>query len=691
MASRLLAIAKRLSSGLETLQAPYLAFSVLDVLGPVCTAPLVLAGLGWLVAVTDLTLMRTAWPTFLLLLVLEFVFERFGFFLFAEVIPGTQYDWSAALGTVVTWSAALMFGPTALWLFVLQELIDRIRKWRRSPSTGMRWNILRNFTMNFVAVALAGLVALALYQRWGGAFPLPGLGLAHVLPALGATFVWSLLFGLVYGPPLIYFGGSRAYGVELTGHSREILVKWVVSFVGWRFLANPFAILAAGLYAQNGLGGYLFFVAGLFLASLLAHQLSDAVERGQQRHRELEKLEQVGRAILDAPPDASTLPDVLNEHIPPMFPYSCVEVRLFPDRIVLRHPDDRRPVDASVWEWLRETPEARYFLPGAKLPWGGGSCSDGVLVAPIFDFERSQLIGGICLSRHRQPGAVADLMPAVQSLAAQVSSALHSAEVYAQSLAHQRVEQELALAGRIQASFLPTNLPHVPGWQLAAALKPARETCGDFYDVIPLPNGRFGILIADVADKGMGAALYMALSRTLIRTYAIQYHTRPDYVLRVANRRILMDTDANMFVTVFYGVLDAVTGAMTYCNAGHNPPFLLGAQGGRIAALRGTGMALGVIENATCEQREVQFAPGDALVLYTDGITEAQDARETFFGEGRLLRVARANLGRSAQEVQDALIDTVDGFVGDVPQFDDITVMVVVRCSTSEHRTDNLD
>lgn len=246
----------------------------------------------------------------------------------------------------------------------------------------------------------------------------------------------------------------------------------------------------------------------------------------------------------------------------------------------------------------------------------------------------------------------------------------------------QRINQELALAWQIQAGFLPDDLPDIPGWQLAATLKPSRETSGDFYDLIPLPNGRFGILVADVTDKGMGAALFMVLSRTLIRTYAVRYHTQPDFVLRAANRRILMDINTDQFVTVFYGVLDPVTGTLTYCNAGHNPPYLLSAQNDDVVqALRRTGMPLGIFEDVNWEQKAVQLAPGDMLVLYTDGLTEAQDPQEEFFGEERLLELAQANLGRSAQDVQDALMAHVHEFMGDAPQFDDITLAVVVRDS----------
>jgi DNA-binding NarL/FixJ family response regulator/serine phosphatase RsbU (regulator of sigma subunit) len=247
---------------------------------------------------------------------------------------------------------------------------------------------------------------------------------------------------------------------------------------------------------------------------------------------------------------------------------------------------------------------------------------------------------------------------------------------------HRKVGQELALAGEIQASFLPGVVPDVPGWQVTATLEPARETAGDFYDFIPLPNGRLGMLVADVADKGMGAALYMALSRTLIRTYAAEHDRRPELLLSAVNDRILMDTRASLFVTVFYGILDPISGTLTYCNAGHNPPYLLSAKdGGSAQELGRTGIPLGIEEDVTWQQGAVPLAPGDVLVLYTDGITEAQDRHQDFFGEERLLEIAQANLERSAGYIQDVLIAEVHRFVDDAPQSDDITLMVVVRDS----------
>jgi serine phosphatase RsbU (regulator of sigma subunit) len=687
---RLLAIAKGFWPELESMSGSERRDGVGNVVGFLYTAPLALAGLVWLIALTDLPQLRAGWPMLLLLFALLFVFERLGFYLFVEVTPGTYADWSASLGDIIIWSAALLFGPSALWLLVCYGFIYYARWWRRYTSTGARWTCLRNFTLNFAEGTVGSLIALTLYKHWGGTFPLPGLTLDSVLPAFYATFVWWLLSVLIWMPLLAYFGKSRIS----TGSSLGTALRFWTIAMGWDALVNPFAILAAGLHTQNGLGGYLFVVAGLLLASLLAHQLSQAAQRSQQRSRELEKLEQLGRAIINAgccavPAEVPTfLPDMLKEHVSNMFPYSQMEIRIFPDHTLLRHPEDVPATGAWTWEWLRTTSEAHYFPPGEVLPWEEQPARDAVVVAPILDVENLEAIGGIYLARRRVPAtlATADLLPAVlpavQSLAAQVASALNSAQVYEERLAHQRVEQELALAGQIQASFLPDDLPHVPGWQLAARLKPARETSGDFYDVIPLPNGQFAIAVADVADKGMGAALYMALSRTLIRTYGLECCTQPEPVLSAVNRRILMDTRAGMFVTVFYGILDPVTGKLTYCNAGHNPPYLLSAQNSHaVQTLGKTGMALGVTEDAAWTQGRVQLAPGDMLVFYTDGVTEAQNWQGAFFGEGRLIEIAQAKLGSPAQDVQDALILGIDDFVGDAPQFDDITLMVVVRDS----------
>jgi len=707
MENRLKAIARALWPDIEALAGTDYIGALFNVIGFLYTAPLGLAGLAWLATVTDLGLMRSEWTKLVLLLALLFVSERLNFYFFVEVTPGTYSDWQASLTSVITWSAALVFGPSGLWLAAIHGLIHYARRWQRSPSVERRWSCVRNFAFN-LSETLTSLVALTVYAQWAGrgtphiAFPLPGLALDSVLPAVLATFVWSLLSALVWVPILAVF--MHFWASTLSASSKWAFLGFWAGALGWPVLVGPFAVLAAGLYAQNGVGGYLFFVSGLLLASLLAHHLSQAVERGQQRSRELGKLERLGRAILGAPPDASTLGQVLEEHVADMFPLSSIEIRierspLLPAQTLLRHvaqgalvPHDRLSVGPSTWAWILTTCEAHHFLPGEQMPWGEVPVSDAVLVAPILEVESAEAVGGIYLVRNWQPEAIASLVPAIQSLAAQVASALHRARVHAQTLHNQRVEQELALASRIQRSFLPDHLPSIPGWKLAATLQPARETSGDFYDVIPLPGGRWGLLIADVADKGVASALVMALSRTLIRTYAAQYKTQPQLVLQAANSRILEDTQADLFVTVFYGVLDPATGTLTYSSAGHHPPYLVGTGNGcSPRSMPRTGMALGVMEDVAWEQEVVHIAPGEALLLYTDGVTDAQNGQQEFFGDERLLEVLRLNLGpladpdpapgrvSHAERLRDALMAEIGRFVGDAPQFDDVTLLVALR------------
>lgn len=252
--------------------------------------------------------------------------------------------------------------------------------------------------------------------------------------------------------------------------------------------------------------------------------------------------------------------------------------------------------------------------------------------------------------------------------------------------ANSKMEQELALAGEIQASFLPRKVPSIPGWRLSATLIPARETSGDFYDFIPLPGARWGIIIADVTDKGAGAALYMALSCTLFRTFAQEYPLQPELVLGAVNHRILTDTNAPQFVTAFYGILDPATGTFAFGNAGHCPPYHFSATDDRDAEeMIRTGIPLGILKDRIWGRKIIRLDPGDMLVLYTDGITEAHDEQAALFGEKRLresLRAIQDAAGSQwppAEEVKDAILGDVRRFAGEASQSDDIALVILIR------------
>jgi serine phosphatase RsbU (regulator of sigma subunit)/DNA-binding NarL/FixJ family response regulator len=431
---------------------------------------------------------------------------------------------------------------------------------------------------------------------------------------------------------------------------------------------------------------------GYLLKNVSTEELADAIRAAHtgtptlapgviEALTQAQSMERLARGILNTSPNPAQLVELLKEHTPEMFPDSTIEIRIYPDQILMHDPPDLPSISESAWQWMRGTSKATYFSPGSELPWGKVQSDEADLIlVPVIGFDSMEPIGGISIQRRRGPNTASDLIPVTKSLAAQVSSALHSAQIRAQTLEHKKVAQELALAGQIQASFLPENLPDFAGWQFAAKIEPARETSGDFYDFIPLPDEQWGVVIADVADKGLGAALYMSLGRSLIRTYATEYPRRPDLVLLATNRRLLSDASAGLFITSFYGVLDPASGTLTYCNAGHNPPYLiLGREDPRIQPLTKTGMALGITEDGSWAQSEVRFAPGDTLLFYTDGFVDAQNPAGALFGETRLRETVVAHIGRSAGEFGAGLLRELHDFMGDAPQTDDITLIVIVR------------
>ncbi|MBN1762812.1 MAG: SpoIIE family protein phosphatase [Methanomicrobia archaeon] len=240
----------------------------------------------------------------------------------------------------------------------------------------------------------------------------------------------------------------------------------------------------------------------------------------------------------------------------------------------------------------------------------------------------------------------------------------------------ERKRQELKIAHEIQQSFLPDAIPLLRGFELAALNLPAKEVGGDFYDFIPISKDKMGLTIADVSGKGVPAALFMALSRTLVRANARNNPSVAE-VIRDANSMITADSKSGMFVTLFYAILDLKKRTLTYVNAGHNPPVLFEEKSGDLIMLRARGIALGAMDEIELEERTLELASGDAVVFYTDGVTEAVDAHEQQFGEERLVRLIRESHGLSAQELVERIKETVLAFCGDTPQYDDITLMVL--------------
>ncbi|MCL4530896.1 MAG: GAF domain-containing protein [Chloroflexi bacterium] len=264
----------------------------------------------------------------------------------------------------------------------------------------------------------------------------------------------------------------------------------------------------------------------------------------------------------------------------------------------------------------------------------------------------------------------------INGIAQQAALAIQNDRLQREMVEREHLETEVRLARQIQQTFIPDTLPERPEWELAARWKTARQVGGDFYDVIELPNHKLGLFIADVADKGMPAALFMALTRTLVRAAVIE-NPSPADALRRVNELLIPDTHQGMFVTAVYAVLNENTGELTYANAGHNPPFWVRTDG-RIEKLTRTGIALGVVEMDTISQRTIQIFPGESLLLYTDGLTEAFSSNGDMFGEERLLAALQCKAS-SAEALLDDIEMRVNEFVGTEPASDDLTMLVVRR------------
>ena len=265
-------------------------------------------------------------------------------------------------------------------------------------------------------------------------------------------------------------------------------------------------------------------------------------------------------------------------------------------------------------------------------------------------------------------------------IASQTAMAVMNAQLADEAAARQRLEQELRVARKIQESFLPERCPSLPGWQIAAYWRSARQVGGDFYDFIPLRDGtdRLGIAIADTADKGVPAALFMALSRTLLRAAAIGGRGAAEALMRT-NDLILADARSDLFVTIFYIIVDASSEMARFANAGHNPTLVVRAASPVPEYLTEHGMALGVMPDIRLEEQGLMIGQGDVVVLYTDGVTEALNATNEEFGLERLERCVTASLSGSADDIAWAIRQALREHVGDEPPFDDITFVVMKR------------
>ena len=238
------------------------------------------------------------------------------------------------------------------------------------------------------------------------------------------------------------------------------------------------------------------------------------------------------------------------------------------------------------------------------------------------------------------------------------------------------LQNELEVARGMQQSILPTQFPKEPNYTVYGKMQPARNVGGDFFDVVHLSDGRLGLAVADVSDKGVPAALFMMSSRTLLKGAAIGL-ALPGEVLREVNDLLLEDNEGGMFVTVLYAVYDPSSRELTYANGGHNSPLVVHADGTSALLPLTDGIALGIAPDLSYKQNTVTLSSGDTVIFYTDGVTEAMNGEEEQFGLDPLSEFFQTNPPRDPEETTAAVFEAVNAFAGETPQSDDITCLVL--------------
>ncbi len=300
------------------------------------------------------------------------------------------------------------------------------------------------------------------------------------------------------------------------------------------------------------------------------------------------------------------------------------------------------------------------------------------IVVPLI--TQGELVGLLNLGpRQSEQDYSADDRKLLDALAGQAAPAVRVAQLVrqqeSQARERERVEQELRVAQLIQQQFLPRELPDLKGWHVAAYYRPAREVGGDFYDFIELPEGKIGIVVGDVTDKGVPAALVMATTHSLLRAEAPRL-VEPSKVLERVNDLIVADMPPKMFVTCLYAVLDPTSGTLRFANAGHNLPYV--GNEGETVELMARGMPLGLLPDMKYEERAATLGPGTSLLLHSDGLAEAHNPEGEMFGFPRLMGIVGS--GGAGEALIDDCLKSLDSFVGsEWDQEDDITLVTMQR------------
>jgi serine phosphatase RsbU (regulator of sigma subunit) len=279
----------------------------------------------------------------------------------------------------------------------------------------------------------------------------------------------------------------------------------------------------------------------------------------------------------------------------------------------------------------------------------------------------------------RMTAAADDVIHTLQEKNRQLEQAYHELQaVQAQLVEKEKLERELQLAGEIQHSILPVELPRLPGYDFGALMVPARVVGGDFFSLFTLCQDRVSVVVGDVMGKGIPAAIFMAQTHALLRAIA-HPELSPGETLRRVNRLLLQMNDQGLFVTMLYGVLHGPTGEFGYARAGHELPLLLSPDGDARFAPMGDGMPLGILDDSPLDENTLTFSPGELMLLYSDGVTDSSDGMGHRFDQPALIDTVRGALRQSARGICQSVLQTVTDFQRGAPRFDDITLLAVRR------------
>ena len=353
-----------------------------------------------------------------------------------------------------------------------------------------------------------------------------------------------------------------------------------------------------------------------------------------------------------------------------------------------------------------------------------------IVVNPVLNLRNDLIRAGDALSQDQQTpefysanirrnDELGEVIGAFRRMYRQISDAINNRKKAEEALQHsfQQVEayskvlnNELEKGRQIQINFLPNQLLQMPGWETAAFFKPARQVAGDFYDIFQLPEGSVGFVVADVCDKGVGAALFMALFRSLIRIFSGQtslnglslscsdtileeseqqkktpaLNLNPNHLnalkaVQLTNKYIALNHgELAMFATLFFGILEPATGKLSYINGGHEPLYIINSGGGVKEQLATTGPSVGIEPNLSFKIQQTRIEPGEILLGYTDGVTEANAADGSFFSVGQLMSILDLPF-LSARDLLDRIANSLQQHIGEAEQFDDITLLAIRR------------